>query len=270
MKRGTTRHPKVYLAAEKLKVRRPVVLGYLDLLWEFAGDYAPSGDIGRYPDSRIEGACDWHGKPGVLIEALLHAGWIEHHPTSRLVIHDWLDHCERSVIKKLERAAERNHKDTDKVGTDSRPRGQLLESSRARGTALPLPLPLPLPKATTAAAESATPPSAERGHEAPPAKTKPRPDPPGYHTDELYARFRAEYRDWAPHVLEEDFQRVAWHKWKILDGEHKLARLTALGEMTRTRDPAFAPAPANFIETEWRRPPRPAAKPKIFDIMAGT
>lgn len=113
------------------------------------------------------------------------------------------------------------------------------------------------------AATAATPPQ-----EAPSAKTNPRPEPPGYHTDELYSRFRAEYRDWAPHVLEEDFQRVAWHKWKILDGEQKLARLTALSEMTRTRDPAFAPAPANFIETEWKRPPRPAAKPTLTGFHA--
>ena len=59
MKRGTPDHPKVYDLAERLKVKRPTALGYLELLWHFTAVYAPEGDIGRYSDKRIEGAMDW-------------------------------------------------------------------------------------------------------------------------------------------------------------------------------------------------------------------
>jgi hypothetical protein len=115
MKRGTSNHPKVYLLAEALKVKRPTALGYLQLLWDFAADYAPEGDVGRYPDSRIEAALDWGGARGKLVAALVQSRWLDVDPTRRFVVHDWLDHAEKSVHRRLERAAKRKQGDTQKV-----------------------------------------------------------------------------------------------------------------------------------------------------------
>lgn len=54
MKSGTQDHPKVWIACKFAGVRRPTLLGHLELLWDFAAKYAPQGDIGRYADERIE------------------------------------------------------------------------------------------------------------------------------------------------------------------------------------------------------------------------
>lgn len=115
MKRGTSNHPKVYLLAEALKVKRPAALGYLQLLWDFTADYAPHGDVGRYPDTRIEAALDWGGRKGKLIDALVEAGWLDRHTERRLLVHDWLDHAEKSVHRRLDRETKRTQSDTPKV-----------------------------------------------------------------------------------------------------------------------------------------------------------
>ena len=115
MKRGTSNHPKVYDLCEVLKMKRPTALGYLQLLWDFAAEYAPAGDVGRYADSRIEAALDWGGARGKLVAALVHSKWLDADPTSRLVIHDWLEHAEKSVHRRLQRASERNQQHPRKV-----------------------------------------------------------------------------------------------------------------------------------------------------------
>jgi hypothetical protein len=108
MKRGTPEHPKVFDLCERLRCDRPTAVGYLELLWHFTAKYAPQGDIGRYSDRRIEAALDWvpgrWKRDGHLIGALQEAHWIDAHPVHRLVVHDWQDHAEESVRKKLARA----------------------------------------------------------------------------------------------------------------------------------------------------------------------
>lgn len=104
MKRGAMEHPKVYDLCERLRVRRPTAIGCLEMLWHFAAKYAPQGDVGRFSDTRIEAALDWSGRPGKLVEALANARWLDRHPKWRLVIHDWHDHADDSVRKRLARA----------------------------------------------------------------------------------------------------------------------------------------------------------------------
>ena len=129
MKRGTHRHPKMLALSKTIHRPIPACIGYLHLLWEATADYAPQGDIGRYSDEWIEASCMWNGKKGELIAALIACGWIDKpnsqdgerlSPVSKsiLTVHDWFDHAEEYVRKKLNRA---NlpflsiHKDTDKV-----------------------------------------------------------------------------------------------------------------------------------------------------------
>lgn len=104
MKRGTPNHPKVYALAEALGVRRVTAVGYLEMLFHFTATYSPAGDIGRFSDKRIATGVDWAGRPEKLVEALLQAGFLDRHPTYRLVIHDWHDHADESVKKRLARA----------------------------------------------------------------------------------------------------------------------------------------------------------------------
>lgn len=103
MKRETFRHPKLYDLASHLGCSRPTALGHLALLWDFTAELAPDGSVGRFPDGSIEGSVDWTGEPGKFVSSAVQTRWIDIHPTFRLVIHDWADHCERWVRAKLQR-----------------------------------------------------------------------------------------------------------------------------------------------------------------------
>jgi hypothetical protein len=105
MKRETIRHPKTYELAARLGCDRPAALGYLTLLWDFCGEVAPAGDIGKWGDSAIAKACDWNGEPSAFVCALVESRWLDSVQTpSRLIVHDWSQHCEAWVKKKLARA----------------------------------------------------------------------------------------------------------------------------------------------------------------------
>lgn len=103
MKRGTPHHKKMHALADVLGVRLNMAVGIMEMLWHYAGEYIPEGDIGSVPDKEIARAVDWSGKPKRLVDALVSTGWVDKHPKYRLVIHDWEDHAENSVRKKLGR-----------------------------------------------------------------------------------------------------------------------------------------------------------------------
>lgn len=104
MKRETLRHPKLYELAARLGCDRPTALGYLALLWDYTGEVAPQGNIGKWTNGAIALACDWAGDPGHFVEAMVGVGWLDLSEPHRLIIHDWPDHCEQWVKKKLDRA----------------------------------------------------------------------------------------------------------------------------------------------------------------------
>src|ERR1039457_408046 len=103
MKRGTPKHPKLLDFCEAAGIRRPYAVGYLELLWHFTAEFAPQGDIGRYSDKRIAGAVDWLGDPAKLVQSLASSGWIDKSSEHRLVVHDWHDHADDSVRKRINR-----------------------------------------------------------------------------------------------------------------------------------------------------------------------
>jgi len=94
MKRGTPDHPKVMLLAARLRqmgigMPRAAAVGTLEMLWQWAAQYTPQGDIGRWPDEVIEEALGWTGEPGALLQALCESGWVDEHDRNRLILHDW-------------------------------------------------------------------------------------------------------------------------------------------------------------------------------------
>lgn len=103
MKRETLRHPKSYDLAARLGVTRPAALGILQLLWDYTGEVAPRGDLGKWTDPVIAQACDWTGNPAAFVAALVDAHWLDESEDHRLIVHDWAHHCEEWVVKKLDR-----------------------------------------------------------------------------------------------------------------------------------------------------------------------
>jgi hypothetical protein len=104
MKRGTAYHKKTIRLAEELKIPLPYAVGLLSMLWEFTADRRPEGDIGSIPDLKISEAVYWPKKASVLINALCNTGWLDRHPEHRMIVHDWPDHAEHFVCRKLIRS----------------------------------------------------------------------------------------------------------------------------------------------------------------------
>jgi hypothetical protein len=103
VKRETLRHPKTYDLAARLGIDRPAALGILQLLWDYTGEVAPRGDLGKWSDGVIAQACDWRGDPAQFVGVLVDARWLDKNDACRLIVHDWADHCEEWVVKKLQR-----------------------------------------------------------------------------------------------------------------------------------------------------------------------
>jgi hypothetical protein len=132
MKRGTPRHPKMIRLIQDLGLKpkdRATAVGHLELLWHFTAEFAPRGDIGRYADDQIEGACEWYGKRGKLVQALTTSGWVDQDSEHRLIVHDWADHADGTVKKKLERADQWFLVVTGKVELQKKPQPLIVEDN---------------------------------------------------------------------------------------------------------------------------------------------
>ena len=90
-----------------LEINRREALGLLTLLWDWTGQYAPRGNIGRYPDEQIAKAVEWPiDKSKPLIKALVKAGWLDRDHEHRLLVHHWHTHSEQWVKKRLANTGE--------------------------------------------------------------------------------------------------------------------------------------------------------------------
>lgn len=88
--------------ARKLGVPSYAAVGVMESLWHFAARYTPRGDIGKFEDQAIADAIGWLGSAEGLVDALCVVGWLDRiDGPDRLHVHDWEDHCDRSVKKFL-------------------------------------------------------------------------------------------------------------------------------------------------------------------------
>jgi len=151
VKRGGPTHPKTYELAELLGIRRCHAVGLLELLFHFAAQYAPEGDVGKYTDKRIAAACDWGASASKLVDALVQSRWLDVHPASRMVVHGWDEHADRTTLQRLTRAGKSTIKSNQQVT------GNLCTQSETVGFnigALPLPLPEPEPEPSRISGET--------------------------------------------------------------------------------------------------------------------
>jgi len=159
VKRGTPEHPKVFDLCERLKIRRPAAVGYLELLWHFTAKFAPQGDIGRFSERRIEAALDWSGASGKLVNALTESRWLDRHAEHRLIVHDWHDHADDAVRKRLARLGLKfltvigkvtgQNTDTDWKASATQVKSGCLPEPEPEPAPGPLPLPRPEPRLDT-------------------------------------------------------------------------------------------------------------------------
>ena len=157
MKRGTPRNPKVLHLCNLLKVKVPTAVGYLELLWHFTAEFAPQGDIGRFDDRWIEAALFWTGRAGHLIHCLTVARWLDDHPKCRLAVHDWHDHADDSVKKRLIRSGLQFVEVAEKVTVQNPVSDRTLSGRVADNGGLPEPEPKPKPEPKPEPEEPPTP-----------------------------------------------------------------------------------------------------------------
>lgn len=111
--------------ARLLKISRHEAVGLMTDLWEWTGEYASAGDIGSHDNHDIADGTGWEGDPDELIDALIEARWVDECAEHRLVIHDWSEHCESWVRKRLSRA----NKDFASVSPTSGQRSDIVETA---------------------------------------------------------------------------------------------------------------------------------------------
>ena len=92
------RSPKLLYLEGILQVSRPTAIGHLELLWGFTAEYAPLGNVGKWPDEMIARACCWTDDSSKFIQSLIDSRWLDMAEDlwpefPRLLVHDWPEHC---------------------------------------------------------------------------------------------------------------------------------------------------------------------------------
>lgn len=105
MKRGTGRHEKLLELACELNIPLYAAVGIMNLLWEWAAESKPRGDIGRASNRVIATMVGWPVEDSErLIQTLVQVRLVDAiDGADRLVIHDWADHCDNGVHTYLAR-----------------------------------------------------------------------------------------------------------------------------------------------------------------------
>ena len=147
MKHETPHLLKFKKLQRRLGLRSWEAKGLLQSVWDFVGDNCPRGDVGRFSNEDIAFGIDFEGDFDPVIEALVETGWLEESEEHRLIIHDWKDHCEDRIKKRLQRAG------MDFVSADSGGQrrttadngGHCPTTADSGGLPVPLPEPIPVP-----------------------------------------------------------------------------------------------------------------------------
>lgn len=84
-------HPKARKASRHAGVSLPQMVGHLHMLWWWALDHAPDGDLSKYDADDLADAAMWEGDPETLVKALRDCGPGESEGflTDDHRLHDW-------------------------------------------------------------------------------------------------------------------------------------------------------------------------------------
>jgi hypothetical protein len=184
--RAVPDHPKFAEFKAILGVPKYAALGCLEAIWHFTGRFTPQGNIGKYSDTAIESWVEWQGEPGALIAALIQAGWLDRHPTHRLLVHDWAEHADKATKMSLgRRKLSFIEPDTDTVSepTAKRVNGVCTEW----GLPVPVPVPVPVPDPVYGATDVAQHTDTE------PEQAEEIPKEPSWNAESGFALFYGEY-----------------------------------------------------------------------------
>lgn len=93
-------HPKLKRLARLLGVTKQAAIGYLHLLWWWALDYAPRGQvIPPFDAEDVADAMEFEGDPDKMVDALISAGFLDS-KEDLITIHDWHDYAGKLLDKR--------------------------------------------------------------------------------------------------------------------------------------------------------------------------
>lgn len=98
-------HRKVKKLKRLLKIKTPQAVGHLAMLWLWAVDNTPDGDLSALDPEDIAEACEWPKDAEQFVQALTEAGFVD--PDAKL--HDWSDYA-GMLLDRRENQREQNRK----------------------------------------------------------------------------------------------------------------------------------------------------------------
>ncbi|MDR2513878.1 MAG: hypothetical protein LBD02_01570 [Christensenellaceae bacterium] len=245
-----------------LRIKTPQAVGHLCILWLWALDNAPDGDLSGFSTEEIAEVACWTGKNhGDFVGALVQAGFID----SDMRLHDWYDYAGKLVDKRKQNAERMRRARATNV--------QRTDDERA-GATVPYPtVPYQTVHNSTVPPNGGTPPippaSGGSGAGKPPA------EPQQSHFDEFWASY--------PKKVGKEAARKAWNRIKpdkALRERIAAAIATAKESQQWNRENGrFIPNPATWLnQGRWDdeytpatpEPPRAgtASKPNTLGVLA--
>jgi hypothetical protein len=98
------RHPKTRRLSRALNLKRRETVGLLILLWTWAIEYAPSGELSGFAAEDLADATDWKGDIDRLVDALVESGFVDREG-AHLRLHDWDSYQGHLLVKRQANAA---------------------------------------------------------------------------------------------------------------------------------------------------------------------
>jgi hypothetical protein len=129
------RHPKTVRLAKKLNISIPAAIGHLHLLWWWALDFAPDGNLTNFENYEIAHAIMWENDAELLINALIFSGYLDEieGENNEIYIHDWHEYCGKLLAKRAEDAKRKKESRSQDKPKRGRPR-KLKNTSDGRPT----------------------------------------------------------------------------------------------------------------------------------------
>jgi hypothetical protein len=91
--------------AVELKIPKNHAIGIMEHFWNWTAEQCPRGNVGRVSDEFIQEEVAPELRRADLVAALIKVGFLDRHdsPEIRLYVHDWHEHADNSLRKRLER-----------------------------------------------------------------------------------------------------------------------------------------------------------------------
>lgn len=90
-------HRKTMALEAELEIDTAQAVGHLHLLWWWALDNVPTGDLTGVPNEILSRAAKWRGDATAFVVAMIHSGFIDPNPRH---LHNWEDYSGRLVARR--------------------------------------------------------------------------------------------------------------------------------------------------------------------------